>query len=178
MVWSLTPGTAVLMSARRKVAGAWRSMCSRTRSCFVPAVGGVKERLVVGVGRFGNRLLEAHVASDCIAVLAEQGAGEQAGDSSFAVLERVDHEEVEDEQAGQEHRVVLARRDRFLVALDQIIDGERGARGGHRLEADGCRPVRQAVHNEIVFCLEAPAGHYRVGEKQPVQVQDQAGVQW
>ena len=32
----LTPGTAVLISTRRNVAGAWRRMCSRMRSCFVP----------------------------------------------------------------------------------------------------------------------------------------------
>jgi ABC-type lipoprotein export system ATPase subunit len=38
IVWSLTPGIAVLMSARRKVAGAWRRMCSRTRRCLVPGV--------------------------------------------------------------------------------------------------------------------------------------------
>jgi hypothetical protein len=38
MVWSLTPGTAVLMSARRNVTGAWRRMCSRTRCCLVPGV--------------------------------------------------------------------------------------------------------------------------------------------
>ena len=149
----------------------------RVAGPFVPAVGGVQERLVVGVGRLGDLLLKAHVAAHRVAVLAEQGAGEQAGDPSVAVLERVDDEKVEDEQAGQEHRMVLARRDRFLVALDQVIDGERGARGGHRLEADGCRAVRRAVHDEIVLCLEAPAGHYRVGKQQPVQVQDQSGVQ-
>ena len=79
---------------------------------FMPAVGGVQERLVVGVGRFGDRLLEAHVAADRVAVLAEHGAGEQAGDSPVAVLEGMDDEEVEDEQPGQEHRMVLARRDR------------------------------------------------------------------
>jgi hypothetical protein len=49
----------------------------------------------------------------------------------------VDDEKVEDKQAGQEHRVMLAPRGRFLVALDRVIDGERGVRGGHWLEADG-----------------------------------------
>jgi len=38
IVWSLTPGTAVLISARRNVAGAWRRMCSRIRCCLVPGV--------------------------------------------------------------------------------------------------------------------------------------------
>src|SRR5262245_37183978 len=38
MVWSLIPGTAVLMSARRNVTGAWRRMCSRMRCCLVPGV--------------------------------------------------------------------------------------------------------------------------------------------
>jgi hypothetical protein len=110
-------------------------------------------------------------------VLAEQCAGDQAGDPPVAVLEWVDDEEVENEQAGQEHRVMLARRCRFLVALDQVVDGERGAGGGHRLEPDGCRAVGRAVHDEVVFFLEGPAGHGRVGEQHPVQVQDQAGVQ-
>jgi hypothetical protein len=35
----------------------------------------------------------------------------------------VDDEEVEDEQPGQEHRMVLARHNRVLVALDQVVDG-------------------------------------------------------
>ena len=132
MVWSLTPGTAVLMSARRNVAGAWRTMCPRTRCClvpgvwaaaarsaktgtgdhlgevaepgpwvggaFVPATGGVQERLVVGVSGFGDGLFEAHVAADGVPVLSEHGAGEQAGYSSVSVLKGVDNEKVEDEQ--------------------------------------------------------------------------------
>ncbi len=128
MVWSLTPGTAILMSARRNVTGAWRRMCSRARCCLVPgvwaaaapvgedgvgtgdhsgevaepgpwvggavvpAVGGIQERLVVSVSRFGNRLLKAHVAAHRVAALAEHGIGEQAGHSSVAVLKGVDNE--------------------------------------------------------------------------------------
>jgi len=110
-------------------------------------------------------------------VIREQGSGEQAGDSPVAVLEGVDDEKLEDEQAGQEHGVVLAGRGRLLVALDQVVDGERGARGGHRLEPDGCRAVGRAVHDEVVLRLERPAGHRRMSEQQPVQVQDQASVQ-
>ena len=73
--------------------------------------------------------------------------------------------------------MVLARRDRVLVAPDQVIDGKRGARGRHRLEAHGGGAVWRAVHDQVVFCLERPARHSRMSEQQPVQVQDQAGVQ-
>ena len=63
-------------------------------------MGGVQERLVVGISRFGDRLLKAHVAADRVAVLAEHGIGEQAGHSPVTVLEGVDDEDVEDEQPG------------------------------------------------------------------------------
>ncbi len=57
----------------------------------------------------GRLPAQTHVAADRVAVLAEHGAGEQASDSPVAVLEGVDDEKVEDEQPGQEHRMVLAR---------------------------------------------------------------------
>ena len=50
--------------------------------------------------RVGDRLLKAHVTADRVAVVAEQGTGEQAGHPPVAVLERVDDEKVEEEQAG------------------------------------------------------------------------------
>ena len=41
--------------------------------------------------------------------------------------------------------MVLARRSRLLVALDQVVDGERGARGGHRLEPGAGRHKRPSL---------------------------------
>ena len=73
--------------------------------------------------------------------------------------------------------MIVARRDRVRVALDQVIDGERGARRGDRLEADGGRAVWRAVHDQVVLCLECPARHRRVREQQAVQMQDQARIQ-
>lgn len=120
---------------------------------------------------------ELWAAADRVAVVTEHGASEQASDSPVAVLKGVDDKKVQDEQPGHEHRMVLARRDRVLVALDQVIDGERGARGRYWLEADGGRAVWRAVHDRVVLCLERPPGHRRVSEQQPMQVQDQASVQ-
>jgi hypothetical protein len=74
-------------------------------------------------------------------VLVEHGAGQQAGYSPVAVLEGMDDEKVQDEQPGQEDWVVLACRDREVVALDEVIDGEGSAGGGHWLEADGRRAI-------------------------------------
>ena len=48
---------------------------------------------------------------------------------------------------------------------------------GAEHEADGRGAVRRAVHDQVVLCLERAAGHRRVREQQPVQVQDQASVQ-
>jgi hypothetical protein len=74
--------------------------------------------------------------------------------------------------------MVLACCNRLLVALNQVIDGERGAHGGHWLETNGRRAVWRSVHDQVVLCLECPARHRRVREQQSVQVQDQADVQW
>ncbi len=73
--------------------------------------------------------------------------------------------------------MVLARRDRVLVTPDQVVDGERGACGGHRLEAHGDRAVWRAVHDQVVLGLERPAWYGGMSEQQSVQVQDQASVQ-
>jgi len=111
-------------------------------------------------------------------VLGEHGIGKQAGYPPVAVLERVDDEKVDDEQPAQEHRMVLAVGDRLLVAPDQVIDGERGHRGGQWPEPDGCRAVWRPVHDQVVLGLERPAGNRGVSEEQSVQVQDQTGLQW
>ena len=43
--WSLTPGIAILTSARRNVVVTWRRMCSRTRCYLVPGVWAAAARL-------------------------------------------------------------------------------------------------------------------------------------
>src|SRR5260370_17290428 len=42
----------------------------------VPAMGGLQERLVVGVRRLGDRLLEAHVTTDGVSMLGEHGVAQ------------------------------------------------------------------------------------------------------
>jgi hypothetical protein len=58
-------------------------------------------------------------------MLGEHGIGQQAGHSSVAVLKGVDDENVEDEQPGQKHWMVLARSNRLLVAVDEFVDSKR-----------------------------------------------------
>ena len=50
-------------------------------------------------------------------------------------------------------------------------------RGGYRLEAHSRCAVRRAVHDQVVLRLERAPGYSRMGEEQPVQVKQQAGVE-
>jgi hypothetical protein len=59
----------------------------------------------------------------------------------------VDDEQVKGEQPGQEHRMMFAHRNRVLIAFDEIIDGERSARRGYRLEANSRGAVCGAVND-------------------------------
>jgi hypothetical protein len=82
-------------------------------------------------------LFEAYVSSDGVSVLDEHGVGKYAGHAPITVLKRMDDEKIQDEQSGQQNRMVFARSDRALVTLDQVVDGKGRARSGHRLEANG-----------------------------------------
>jgi hypothetical protein len=104
-------------------------------------MSGLQQRVVVGVRRFGDCLLRADVAADGVAVPGEHGAGQYASHSPVAVCKGVDDEKVENKQSRQKHGMVLARRNRLLVAVDEVVDSKRGARGRHRLEADSRRAV-------------------------------------
>jgi hypothetical protein len=149
----------------------------RVGPALVPSMRGIQQGPVVRVIRFGDGLFKAHVAAHRVTVVAENRASEQPGRSPIAVLERVDDEQVQYEQPGEEHRMVSARRNRVPVALDKVIDGERGARRGHRLKRTVVEPPGEGVDDQVVLGLERAAGHRGVSEQQPVQVQDQASLQ-
>src|ERR1035438_1468784 len=73
--------------------------------------------------------------------------------------------------------MVLTGGNRLVVAADEVVNRKRSSGGGHRLEADRRRTVWRAIRHQVVLGLECASRHRRVGEEQPVQVQDQACVQ-
>jgi hypothetical protein len=90
-------------------------------------MGGFQERLVIGVRRFGDRLLEAHVAFDGVSMLGEHGIGQQAGHSPVAVLKGVDDENgVLAAGAGLKRTVAPPSGERSTTRLSSVLNAPPG----------------------------------------------------
>jgi len=83
-------------------------------------MSGVQERLIVGVSRFGDRLLKAHVATHRVTVPTEHGTSEQPGHSPVAILEGVNDEQVQYEQQPVQVQN-QASVQRAPVVLEQVV---------------------------------------------------------
>jgi hypothetical protein len=136
----------------------------------VPAVCGVQEGAVVRVRGFGDELFQRDEAADLIAGVVEERIGQGAGNATVAAREGVDREEIEDEQADQQHGMVATLRDRCEIAIDELAAVELGLGGRDRDEPDLDRSVRRPIHGEVVVAFELSPGQLCVGEELPVQV--------
>src|SRR5665647_2867197 len=72
----------------------------------MPAVGGGQEGRVVVVRRLGDELLEGDIPADRVSGVIEQGVHQCPHNTTVPVCKRVDGQQVQHEQADQQHRMV------------------------------------------------------------------------
>ena len=122
-------------------------------------------------------MLDGDPASDAVPLLGQQSVRQHTCDTTVPVVERVNDEEIEDEEAGKEHGMVALLRRGGVETVDELVQVEIGALGGDRPEPDVDGPVRRAVDHEVVGLLELPARRSCVGPEESMKVQDQADVE-
>ncbi len=89
----------------------------------------------------------------------------------------MEDEKIQDEQADEEHWVVLVCLGGIGVAVDEVGGVVLGASGRDGLESDGLDPVGRPVDDKVVAPLEGSTGGLGIREQQPVQVKEQTDVQ-
>src|SRR4051812_42033893 len=89
----------------------------------------------------------------------------------------MDDQQIQDEQADEEHWVVFVCLDRIGIAIDEVGGVVLGASGRDWLEPNGLDSVGGPVNNNVVALLEGPTAGLGLFKQQPVQVKKQADVQ-